>query len=239
MSKTKIAFNWSGGKDSALALHYLLQSGEYAIDTLLTTLSEQHERISMHGVRRSLLQAQAKALGLPLREIMLPEAPDMSAYNAVMAEVMEELRAKDIRQGAFGDIFLEDLRKYREERMAAAGMEALFPLWKLDTRDLIVEFIGLGFKTVVVCVDGRLLDASFAGRVIDAAFLADLPDGIDPCGENGEFHTFVFDGPIFKEPVPYHLGETVYREYDIPRAEDDPEDTPAKAGFYFKDLIPV
>ena len=243
MTKQKAIFNWSGGKDSSLALYHLLKDQSVEVTSLLTSISTAHERISMHGVRKELLYAQGEAIGLPIRELRLPESPSMSEYNELLAGLMRQIRAEGITHSAFGDIFLEDLKLYREERLAEVDMQAIFPLWLRDTRELIEEFIDLGFKTVVVCVKASLLDESFVGRVIDHDFLRDLPEGVDPCGENGEFHTFVFDGPIFKQPVAYALGETVYREYKAPKDDQDtcvPGDRKVKrSGYYFKDLVPV
>lgn len=234
-------FNWSGGKDSAFALYKLLQDGQYDIRTLVTTVNAEHERISMHGVRRSLLEQQAKAIGFPVREILLPNAPDMASYEAAMQKGIQPLIDSGIRHAVFGDIFLEDLRRYREEKLAAAGVQAVFPLWGQPTRALAEAFIDLGFKTIVVCVQADKLDASFTGRVIDRQFLDDLPGNVDPCGENGEFHTFVFDGPVFREPVRFRTGERVFRTYA--RQEDEDNDVcgtssdrlPAM-GFHYIDL---
>jgi uncharacterized protein (TIGR00290 family) len=239
--KTKAVINWSGGKDSALALYRLLADDKYEIKCLLTMLSQKYDRISMHGVRAELLDEQAVAIGLPLKKVYLPEMPDMSVYENEMQKVMNQLKAEGIEVSVFGDIFLEDLRKYREEKLACAGMRGHFPLWKSNTTKLVREFIELGFKTIVVCVDGKLLDESFAGRVIDKDFLSDLPANVDPCGENGEFHTFVYDGPIFKKPVKFKTGEKVYREYPAPAtacvgAQAEEEQKPS--GFWYCDLLP-
>lgn len=238
----KSYFNWSGGKDSSLALHYALQNREYSVERLLTNVNNQYHRISMHGVRENLLEAQAQTIGLPLQKIILPEQPSMPEYESIMAQTVTGLKSEDFTHAFFGDIFLEDLRKYREERLAKVGLEARFPLWKRDTTELLHEFIDLGFKTVVVCTRAELLDESFAGRIIDRDFLKDLPAGVDACGENGEFHTFVFDGPIFKSPVPFLVGEKVFREYTAPKDERDRCFTnkpplPSSMGFWFCDLV--
>ena len=243
MGRKKAIFNWSGGKDSSLALYHILRDTEYDITALMTTVNAHHNRISMHGVRRELLYAQGEAIGLPIKEIRLPETPSMSEYDATMKKVLSELKEDDVTHSVFGDIFLEDLKKYREDRLKEAGFTGYFPLWKRDTTELVHEFIDLGFKTVVACVKAELLDEEFAGRVIDKDFLKDLPDNVDPCGENGEFHTFVFDGPIFKNPIKYSPGEKVFKEYEAPKDKNDTcfSTTPGKkpAGFYFCDLIPI
>src|SRR5215469_5571461 len=207
-----ILFCWSGGKDSALALHWLLRQGEVRVAALLTTVSEGYDRISMHGVRRELLQRQAESLRLPLHEVFIPPQCVNPVYEARMEAAMRHYLDQGIRRVAFGDIFLEDLRAYREKNLARLEMEAIFPLWKRDTRELIREFHSFRFRAVAVCIDPRVLDASFAGRELNKPFFADLPRGVDPCGENGEFHTFVFDGPIFERPVEFAVGEVVQRD---------------------------
>jgi uncharacterized protein (TIGR00290 family) len=209
----KTFFNWSTGKDSALALYKLQRDPRYSIEHLLTSVNAAHDRVSMHGLRRSLLERQIAALGLPASTIELPEEPGMQIYEDKMRQAVGDLQRAGFTCSAFGDIFLEDLRRYREEKLASIGLTAAFPLWKQDTRTLISEFIALGFKAVTVCVDLSVLDASFAGREVDASFVADLPAGVDPCGENGEFHTFCYAGPIFKEEIRFDLGEKVTRQY--------------------------
>ena len=235
-------FNWSGGKDSALALYHTLQAAEQKPDLLLTSVNAAVDRISMHGVRTSLLQMQADSIGIPLRKLELPEGLDMTEYNNIMRAAVTDLKAQGYGQTIFGDIFLEDLRTYREEQLAPFGIVAQFPLWKRDTTGLLNEFLDLGFKTIVVCVKSDLLDKSFAGRVIDKEFIRDLPANVDPCGENGEFHTFVFDGPIFKRPIDFFIGDVVYREYAKPK-EDDKDNcstgsSASQMGFWYCDLIP-
>jgi len=216
-----ILFCWSGGKDSALALHTLLQQNHVRIAALLTTVTEGYDRVSMHGVRRELLRRQAESLRLPLHEVFIPPKCGNPLYEARMEEALLSFFEQGIRRVAFGDIFLEDLRVYREKNLARVAMQALFPIWKRDTRELIREFHAAQFRSVAVCVDSKVLDRSFAGRELDESFFADLPAGVDPCGENGEFHTFVFDGPIFSRPVGFTLGEVVQRD-----------------AFIFRDLLP-
>lgn len=241
MERIPVYFNWSGGKDSSMALHRLLQDERYEVVALVTTVNEQHERISMHGVRRELLHEQAKQIGIQVHEILLPDSPNMSDYEAAMERGLQPLLDKGIRHCAFGDIFLEDLRIYREKQLERVGVTALFPLWGEDTSELIHDFIDQGFKTTIVCTQADKLDASFAGRIIDNQFIKDLPASVDPCGENGEFHTFVFDGPIFQDPVRFVEGETVFRTYG--KSEDEENvcgiSNELPKGFYYKDLIPV
>ena len=235
----KAVFNWSGGKDSALALYYVLQQNQFEVTSLLTTINSKYNRISMHGVRKELLHEQSNSIGIPVKEIVLPEMPSMSDYNNIMKKTMLELKESGVEYSIFGDIFLEDLKKYREEKLKEVGIKPLFPLWKRNTSELIREFIDLGFKTIVVCANSQL-GTDFTGRVIDNDFLRDLPKGIDPCGENGEFHTFVFDGPIFKAPVKFEIGEKISRDFPVPKEDEDSCGTNNEsATFYYCDLIPL
>jgi uncharacterized protein (TIGR00290 family) len=227
--KIKTYFNWSSGKDAALALYYLQQDQRFSVERLLTSVNTVHNRVSMHGLRRSLLIQQIEAIRIPVTTIDLPEEPSMEEYESGMGYAVEALNREKFTCTAFGDIFLEDLRTWRENQLAPYGIKTFFPLWKKDTRDLIKEFMQLGFKAITVCVDANKLNASFAGRIIDEDFLRDLPEGVNPCGENGEFHTFCFDGPIFSKPVPFERGEKIYREYKGPGNEN--------SGFWFCDLI--
>ncbi len=208
----KIIISWSGGKDSARALYELQRSGAYEIVALLTTVTEGHDRISMHGVRRSLLEQQAESLGIHLEIIPITQKATNEEYEAKMKEKLLYYKGQGVHSVAIGDIFLEDLRKYREENLAKIGMKGIFPIWKQDTAQLAREFIGLGFKAVISCVDTKILDGSFAGREYTQAFLDDLPSQVDPCGERGEFHSFVYAGPIFRQPVLCARGELVLRE---------------------------
>lgn len=240
----KALFNWSSGKDSALALYKILQNPEFKIDYLLTSVNQQFQRISMHGVRVELLQQQAESIGIPLEIMEIPEMPTMEVYESVMQQTLEKLKNKGISHSVFGDIFLEDLRQYREDKLATMGFEGVFPIWRIPTKELIQEFISLGFQTVVVCVNERYLDKSFVGRMIDQQFIDDLPENVDVCGENGEFHTFCFDGPIFQKPIDFELGEIVYRKYEKPKTDssntacDSDDSTAYNYGFWYCDLIP-
>jgi uncharacterized protein (TIGR00290 family) len=235
-------FNWSGGKDSTLALHRVLAEKKLEIKYLLTTLSEQYQRISMHGVREVLLEQQAASIGIPLKKIYMPEHATMEAYNEVMQKALQELKEEQIEHAVFGDIFLEDLRTYREEQLKQAGFTAHFPLWKENSKALLNEFLELGYQTILVCVNEKHLPASFAGRIIDEQFMNDLPATVDPCGEYGEFHSFVFKGPILQQPIAFTKGETVRRSY-TPAADDDDcfsnNPLPYDTGFFYCDLIPA
>lgn len=217
-----ILFCWSGGKDSAMALHALQQNSSVRVASLLTTVTEGYERISMHGVQRELLAAQATSLGLALDEVRIPPQCVNPIYEARMETALRRHFDSGVRRVAFGDIFLEDLRQYREKNLSRIGMTAIFPIWKRDTQELARHFVATGFRAITVCVDTRALDPSFSGREFDETFFRDLPATVDPCGENGEFHTFVFDGPIFQQPIEFTKGEIVDRD-----------------GFIFCDLIPA
>ena len=205
-----------------MSLHVLREAGDVEVVGLLTTVNETHDRVAMHAVRRALLEAQAEAAGLPLRVVEIPSPCPNDVYEAAMARALQEARRDGVTAVAFGDLFLADIRRYREERLQPAGFEPLFPLWERPTRALAEEMIGAGLRATLTCVDPRVLPASFAGREFDAALLANLPAGVDPCGENGEFHTFAWDGPMFRHPVPVRRGEVVTRD-----------------GFVFADLLPA
>jgi uncharacterized protein (TIGR00290 family) len=213
--KEPVVLSWSGGKDSAMALHTLLRSDTYEVVSLLTSVSQEFRRISHHGVRESLLDAQAAAIGLPLRKVYLPAGPagacTNEVYETIMAKVMSEYLSDGISTVAFGDLFLEDLRTWREANLGRSGMRGIFPIWNLETSALADEVISLGYRARLSCVEERL-GPSFAGREYDQELLRDLPAGVDPCGENGEFHSFVYDGPIFRNAVAVRVEETVRRD---------------------------
>ncbi|MGE5071868.1 MAG: diphthine--ammonia ligase [Anaerolineae bacterium] len=208
----KVLVSWSGGKDSAMALEYVLARPDYEVAGLLTTVTEDYDRISMHGVRRALLRQQAESLGLPLEEIGISKGSSNAEYESKMAEVLSRYKEAGVSSVVFGDIFLEDLRRYREKNLAKMGMRGIFPPWNQDTQQLVRRFIDRGFRAVVVCVDTQTLDQKFAGREIDEQFVGELPETVDVCGENGEYHSFVYEGPIFKTRIPHTLGEVVLRE---------------------------
>ncbi|AII53099.1 hypothetical protein N008_14075 [Hymenobacter sp. APR13] len=249
--------NWSGGKDSALALYHALRDPRYHVTDLLTSVNAHYQRVSMHGVRVALLEQQAQRIGLPLTKLELPEMPDMDDYERLMAATLTPLQAHGIQHAVFGDIYLEDLRHYREQQLARVGMEAVFPLWQRPNADLLREYLDLGFRAVVVCVNEKYLDASFCGRELDADFLRDLPPGVDSCGENGEYHSFVFDAPYFSAPIAFEQGDIVRRTYQRPAAAstvcppapgaEAPAEAPAEPaapdpfapGFWYCDLLPV
>ena len=211
---------WSSGKDSAFSLHVLREQG-VEVTGLLTTINDAFDRVAMHAVRLELLRAQADAVGLPLVEVRIPWPCPNEAYEAAMAEALAAARERGTTAVAFGDLFLEDVRRYREERMSGTGLVPLFPLWGRPTRALAEEMIAVGQQAVLTCVDPRALPRAFAGRAFDAALLRDLPAEVDPCGERGEFHSFAWDGPAFRHPVPVRVGEVVDRD-----------------GFVFADLLP-
>lgn len=212
---TPTILSWSGGKDSALALYELLRDPAWRVERLLTSVSGEFRRVSHHGIREELLELQADAIGLALDWLRLPSGggPCTNAvYEELVGQHLSRYVAQGIRHVAHGDLFLADLRAYRERNLARLDMHGVFPIWGRDTRELVETFIGLGFKAVLCCVDGRCLDGSFVGRPIDENLLRDLPSGVDPCGENGEYHSFVYDGPIFSRPLEIELGQTVCRD---------------------------
>ncbi|MGV3589647.1 MAG: diphthine--ammonia ligase [Adhaeribacter sp.] len=239
---TDAFFAWSGGKDSALGLYRVLQQQQYRVKYLLTTVNEAHQRVSMHGVRLSLLEQQAHAIGIPLKIVWVPETPSMAEYETRMAETLKTFKEEGITTGIFGDIFLEDLRQYRQDKLSQVGLQTAFPLWGENTTELVQAFIQSGFRAKLVCVSDQRLGRSFIGRELDASLLQDLPPQVDPAGENGEYHSFVYDGPLFKAPVNFTTGEIRMRDY-APAADNDSEcgtnTTQAfDSRFWFCDLIP-
>lgn len=219
--KERILFCWSGGKDSALALYRLMQDDRREVVALLTTCNAHFERVSMHGTPLRLSELQAERIGLPLDKVFVSERSSNEEYSLKMAERMLEYKQRGVTTVAFGDIFLEDLRAWREGNLTQIGMRAIFPLWKNDTRALVSEFAALGFRSRICCADAKYFDASALGRDVDEAFVESLPPGVDPCGENGEFHSFAYAGPIFREPLRIRTGERLQRD-----------------GFWFCDLLP-
>ena len=210
--KEKVILSWSGGKDSALALYELEKTESYEITALLTTVTQGYDRISMHGVQRILLERQAECLGFPLEKVFISKDSSNKDYESKMREVLEKYVHDGVSCVVFGDIFLENIRKYREENLSKIGMKGIFPIWKRDSGELAHTFIDLGFAAVITCVDSDVLDKTFIGKAFDESFLSKLPSTVDPCGENGEFHSFVYDGPIFREPILHTKGEVVLRE---------------------------
>jgi len=220
-ARPKAWLAWSSGKDSAWALHTVRQSAEFEVVALLTTVNQTHSRVAMHAVRECLVEMQAAAAGLPLIKVPIPSQCTNEVYERAMGEAMARARAEGVLHVVFGDLFLEDIRAYREKQLAACGMTPIFPLWRRDTRELAEEMIAHGLSAYLTCVDPRKLDRSFAGRRFDAGFLRELPADVDPCGENGEFHTFANGGPMFKQAISVTAGEIVERE-----------------GFIFADFLP-
>ena len=244
--KEKVVICWSGGKDSALALHKILQDDRFEVVSLLTTCNEHFQRVSMHGVRLELLDEQARAIGLPVEKMFVSQRSSNDEYLEKLTAHLLAHKARGVTGFVFGDIFLEDLKRWREENLARVGLRGIFPIWKMDSRELIREFIALGFGSVICCVNDAYLNESALGRKIDAAFIESLPADVDPCGENGEFHSFAFAGPIFKQPLKITIGEKVYR----PVGETHPSTAASSVvcptpgtrqtkGFWFCDLLPA
>lgn len=227
----KSIFNWSGGKDSALALYHVLKDRDYSIESLITTINQDKDRISMHGVRRTLLKKQAESLEIPLHEVLLSEMPSMEEYGNKMRTMFNKFKEQNISHSIFGDIFLEDLRAYRDKNLVEIGMQAHYPLWNIDTYKLFNEFITLGFRAIIVCVNIKYLDEFYLGRELDHGFLNELPANVDPCGEHGEYHTFVFDGPLFNVPIDFTLGEKVFKSYEFSQQGNH------DSGFWYLDLL--
>jgi uncharacterized protein (TIGR00290 family) len=244
LEKEKIIFCWSGGKDSALALNRVMQDGRYEVTSMLTTCNEHFQRVSMHGVRLELLEQQAAAIGLPLEIVFVSLRSSNEEYQQKMSTCLLAHKSQGVTGCAFGDIFLEDLKLWREENLAKVDLHGIFPIWKNDPRELIREFIALDFSSVVCCVNDAYLDETFVGRNIDAKFIASLPVNVDPCGENGEFHSFAFRGPIFKKPIRFTVGEKVYRPLEVTHPTDSassdvcPSGPRRTKGFWFCDLLP-
>jgi len=218
----KVVFCWSGGKDSAMALYEIQKDKKYEIISLLTTITKDYDRVSLHGVPRILIEQQAQSLGLPLQEVFISKVSSNEEYDSRMKEILLKFKQAGVSLVVFGDIFLQDVRQYRENNLSKLGMKGLFPIWGRDTTELTQSFIALGFQAITTCVDSRVLDKRFLGRTLNKQFLAQLPPDVDPGGENGEFHSFVFDGPIFRERIAYKLGKQVLRD-----------------SFYFCDLLPT
>jgi uncharacterized protein (TIGR00290 family) len=220
--KDRVIISWSGGKDSALSLYEVVHDGTLEPVGLLTTLTKGYDRVTLHGVRRSLVERQASALGMPLHKVYIPKDCSNEEYEKIMKKTLDEYENKGIKGFVFGDIFLEDVRKYREEKLLSKGFRGYFPLWKRNTRELVHEFIELGFKAITICIDGDVLDSSYVGRNLDREFSDKLPPSVDPAGENGEYHCFVWSGPLFKESIPIRVGDVIKR-----------------GKFYYCDLLPT
>ncbi|MBU6506669.1 MAG: adenine nucleotide alpha hydrolase [Alphaproteobacteria bacterium] len=247
--KPRVVLFWSGGKDSGLALDRLRRAGDYEVVALITTVNSQYRRVSMHGVREELIAAQARAAGLPLDTMYVGPSGTNDAYVAALRQTLGAWRERGVETVAFGDIFLVDLRQWREKLLAEFGMRGTFPLWQANTTQLAQEFVARGFRAVLCCANDAMLGEADVGRELSAEFFATLPAGVDPCGENGEYHSFVWDGPVFRTPVGFKVGEKVYRPLEVaPTAA--PADGPAipvpaapaptaTKGFWFADLLPA
>lgn len=221
--KKKAVFNWSGGKDSALALHKILEGEEYEVLALLTTINNDTKSSSMHQIPEDIIEDQANSIGIPLHKVMLP-SKDMEGYETAMIETIQYFKRKNVSHFIFGDIFLHDVRKYREKQLEPYGIEVVEPLWNKTSEEVIDEFLKSGLKTKIVITQADKLDSSHIGSEIDAAFISLLPPNIDCCGENGEYHTLVYDGPMFKYPISFNLSLALKMSYDI-KLEDNTEQT--------------
>ena len=228
--RAKVVMNWSSGKDAALAYHMVMQEGSCEVVQLLTTLSDEHGRVFMHGVREKLLDMQAERMSLPLLKIKLPASPADDLYKSAMFQAFTDLKKQGVNVAAYGDIFLEDLKIYREQQLEQVGVSGLFPLWKKDTKELVRLVEDTGIEAIIVCVNEMHLGKEFLGQKIGRAFLDKLPENVDPCGENGDFHTFVYNAPFFSSPIPIVTGEIVHRSYTSPAG------SMWDTGFYFMDV---
>lgn len=234
--KEKAIFCWSGGKDSTLALYKVLQENTIEVIGLLTTINKEHKRVSMHGIREELVEEQARQTGIPLIKMYISTDTSNTSYEKAMEEMLLNAKASGVSKVIFGDIFLEDLKKYREDNLKKVGLEAVFPLWKQDTSKLVHEFVELGFKTIICSCDSDLLGEKTVGRIIDKTFINDLPTSVDPCGENGEFHSFAFEGPLFKSPIKFSTGEKILKHYDIKTTDENGSTSNYKKGYWFIEL---
>lgn len=237
MNKIPAIFSWSGGKDSSYALHKILQEGIYDVKYLLSTFNGNYKRLSMHGIREELIETQAQSIGIPLLKAYVYEASNVE-YEKQMKDILLQTKSENINHVIFGDIFLEDLRQYREQKMAALEMQCVFPIWKTDTKWMLHDFISKGFKTITCCINDGYLNENWCGKIIDEKFINELPPNVDACGENGEFHTFCFEAPIFKNKINITKGEITYKALEI-KLTDHP--TPIKdvgtKGFWFCDFL--
>lgn len=236
MTKPKAIFSWSGGKDSAYCLNKVLTENLFDVQYLLTTVNANFKRVSMHGVREELLDMQADSIGIPLLKVMVSEGTN-EEYEKQMEALLLKAKSEGIEHVIFGDIFLEDLRTYRENNLAKVDMKAVFPLWKIDTKELINDFIAKEFKTITCCVNDGYLNEDWVGKEINSDFINDLPCNVDPCGENGEYHTFCYAGSIFKKEISFTIGEKVYKQLEIKTTDDVCSSNVITKGFWFVDLI--
>lgn len=235
--KKKITISWSGGKDSAFALHKIMKAGDFEIVSLHTVFNEETKRVGMHGVKEELIERQAQCIGLPLKKLYLESSESHSAYEKLMQNFYQQCANEKIEAVVFGDIFLEDLKIYREQLLQSSGLKSLYPLWKLNTSELIQEFIGKNFETLVCAANAAFFSQAQMGQTIDEDFLKSLPMDVDPCGENGEFHTFVYDGPIFSQSVDFKPGEVVKIVYNYQIVDELGKIRSIKKAFWFQDLL--
>ncbi len=239
MNSPKAIFSWSGGKDSAYCLQKVLNEQTFDVAYLLTTVNDKFHRISMHGVREALLEKQAESIGIPLLKVTVSEGTNQE-YEKQMEAILIKAKSEGIQHVIFGDIFLEDLRVYREKNLAKIGMQGVFPLWKMDTAMLIRDFVNMQFKTVLSCTNDAYLGEEWVGREVDKTFIDQLPVNVDPCGENGEFHSFCYDGPLFKKKIAFSVGEKVYKPLEIKSQDmDNLSIQTITKGFWYCDLIPI
>jgi len=241
--KNKTFLNWSGGKDALFALHKTKENKEYAVDKLLTTFNQENKRVNMHGIHIDLMQKQAENIGIPLKPVFLKPHISLNDYNKIMNAHLEELKKENYTHAMFGDLLLEDLKEHREKQLKSVDLKAVFPLWKKDTKVQIHDFLNAGYKAIIVSTNDKFLESSFCGRILDEKLLKDLPENVDPCGENGEFHTFVYDGPLFEKPVNFEIDKIVEKKY-YPSTKTDDKDQdcfkkPASGDikFHFADLV--
>jgi uncharacterized protein (TIGR00290 family) len=235
-SKKKVTISWSGGKDSAFALYKILLAQEYEVVSLHTVVNKENKRVGLHGIHETMIEAQVESLGIKLVKLYLPGSDDHEAYQSLMHTFYDQCRNENITGIVFGDIFLEDLKAFREKMLQRSGLNGIFPLWKMNSLSMINDFLNAGFKTMICSANAELFDSDQLGRTIDHKFIERLPSTVDPCGENGEFHTFVYDGPIFKNPVLCKKGEVVKKEYRYKIKEHDGATIDKITQFWFQDL---
>ncbi|MBL6447025.1 diphthine--ammonia ligase [Fulvivirga sp. 29W222] len=237
MPKIPITVSWSGGKDSAYALFKLLTSGEYKVKSLHTVFDAELKRVGLHGVPEHLIEAQALALDIPLEKIYLPKDDSHQSYEEVIRKFCELQKSAGIEHVMYGDIFLEDLKAYRDKQLSSMRMQGVYPIWKMNTLELVRQFIDDGFKTTVCAANTAMFNKTQVGKTIDHEWIDHLREGVDPCGENGEFHSFVYDGPLFRTKVDFRKGGIVEKHYEYNKREDDGSVTPMRSGFWFQELL--
>jgi uncharacterized protein (TIGR00290 family) len=235
--KKSVTISWSGGKDSALSLHQIQATGNVNISGLHTVINSETRRVGMHGIHESLIDKQAEAIGLPITKLYLEPSETHAAYKKLMDDFYRKCACEGINGVVFGDIFLEDLKTFREELLAATGLQAIFPLWKHDTDLIIRTFLDKGFKTLICAADAKHFSENQVGKTIDLEFIQNLSSHVDPCGENGEFHTFVFDGPIFNKALTFQQGKVVKKTYNFQKLNTDGVVEDVQSSFWFQDLL--